>query len=161
MNLMKQIIQLLVSMVEAHRQAAELEKAKKEVLIAGDFTELTQLLQRESEVVATISRLEDERIKAVSAYMNKQGAGGTRFTLEELLSVEKNPLIEETVQSLAKELRQLVEEINTLNETNRQLIESSLSYLEYSINMMIPKEPAIGYGPNKGNRHSSLLDAKI
>jgi uncharacterized membrane protein YgaE (UPF0421/DUF939 family) len=83
------------------------------------------------------------------------------FSLEELLQIENDESIKNKLHSLAKQLRQLIKEITFLNESNQELIQTSLSYVQFTISMHLRKEPSIGYGPNNKNRYKSLLDAKI
>jgi len=161
METLNQIIQTLASMVEAHKRVLELANEKKAVLISGDVKELQTLLSRESASVEELQQLEQQRMRGVAVYMYEKGFQGRSLTLEELLTVEKAPAARFALQAHAKELRHLVQEISELNQTNQQLIETSLSYVQYSIGMLVPKEPSIGYGPNGRNRYASLLDAKI
>lgn len=161
METLKQVVQTLASMVEAHQRVLALANEKKSILISGDINELQTILSRESAAVEEIQQLEQQRIQWVAAYMSEKGVRGESFTLEELLKIEKAPGIRIALQSQAKELRGLVQKISELNQTNQQLIETSLSYVQYSIGMLVPKEPSIGYGPNGRNRYASLLDAKI
>lgn len=161
MESLNQIIFTLEAMVDAHKRVLELADEKKNVLISGDVKELQNLLSRESSAVEKIEHLEEQRMTWVKTYMAEKNVQGQSFTLEVLVAIEKAPAARMTLQSLAKELRDLVQKISKLNETNQQLIRTSLSYVQYSIGILVPKEPTIGYGPKAGKRYSSLLDAKI
>jgi flagellar biosynthesis/type III secretory pathway chaperone len=160
MESLKQVIQTLASMVDAHKRVLELANRKKSILISGDVIELQTLLTHESAAVEELQKLEQQRMEWVAAYMSEKGVQGESFTLEDLLTIVTAPAIRIALQSQAKELRNLVQKISELNQTNQQLIETSLSYVQYSIGMLVPKEQSIGYGPNGRNRYASLLDAK-
>jgi flagellar biosynthesis/type III secretory pathway chaperone len=161
MESLKQVIQTLASMIDAHKRVLELANDKKSILITGNLKELQTLLSHESAAVEELQQLEQQRIQWVAAYMGEKGVQGDSFTLEELLTNETAPAVRIALQSQAKELRSLVQKISELNQTNQQLIETSLSYVQYSIGMLVPKEQPIGYGPKGKNRYASLLDAKI
>ena len=161
MESLKQVIQTLASMVDAHKRVLELANQKKSILISGDVKELQTLLTHESAAVEELQQLEQQRMEWVAAYMGEKGVQGEFFTLEELLTIVQVPAVRNALQAQAKELRSLVQKISELNQTNQQLIETSLAYVQYSIGMLVPKEPSIGYGPNGRNRYASLLDAKI
>lgn len=162
MESVNSIISILETMVDAHKKVLDVAKAKKNILISGEVQELQTSLTRESTLVEEIQQLEQQRMQYVQIYLTEKGVQGNSFTLEELIGFETDPGARDRLQSQAKVLRGLIQEISTLNETNKKLIETSLSYVQYSIGMLVQKEPAIGYGPKGGrNRYSSLLDAKI
>ena len=77
------------------------------------------------------------------------------------MEVAEDPGHKATIILLAKQLRQIIQELSHINESNQQLIQTSLSYIQYSFGIHVRKEPAIGYGPNAGKRYSNLLDAKV
>ncbi len=159
METVKQVVQVLSEMVTAHKEAAAVIKEKQNVLIKGDIAGLQQLLQQESQLSSRIEELEGQRSEYVKQHMSMHGMVQEGTTLDELAATAA-PSDKQLLQSLAKELRSLVDDIISLNEKNRQLIEASLSYVHYSIGLLVPKEQPIGYGAGNG-RYASVLDAKI
>ena len=120
---------------------------------------MQQLLQQESHRSGRIEELEGQRTEYVKQHMSMHGMVLEDTTLDKLAATA-TPSERQLLQSLAKELRALVDDIISLNEKNRQLIEASLSYVHYSIGLLVPKEQPIGYGAGSG-RYASVLDAKI
>jgi flagellar biosynthesis/type III secretory pathway chaperone len=161
MESLKHIIQTLETMIESHTRILDLAKEKRTVLVDGQISELKTLVYRESMCADEIQKLEQQRKRFVQEYMGQKGITSHSFTLEELINSQDNASTKSTLTSIAKKLRTLVEDITHINESNQQLIQTSLSYVQYSIGMHVRKEPAIGYGPNSSNRYSNLLDAKI
>jgi hemerythrin-like domain-containing protein len=160
MEFLKKLILALEEMIEAHRRLLKLSNEKRESLINGDIQGLKSLIQQESKCADVIQNLEDQRKQIVNEYMLSKGIISESFTLERLINSETVPQFKDTLQSIACQLRDLVHEIKNINDSNQQLIQSSLSYIEYSIEMHVRKEPALGYGPHTTKRYLSMLDAK-
>lgn len=152
----------LESMIEAHSRLLEVANEKRTVLVSGDTQGLQTLVHKESLYIDEIQKLEENRKQQVQEYMENQGVTGESFTLDELMQIIKSPNEQVALQTIAKKLRSLVQELTHVNESNQQLIQTSLSFVQYSIGMHVRKEPPVGYGPKAGNnRYSSILDAKI
>jgi flagellar biosynthesis/type III secretory pathway chaperone len=161
MESLKEVIQTLETMIDAHTSLLGLAGEKRNILVDGNIQLLQSLVYREGLLVDEIQKLELQRSKFVQEYLGKRGLPGHSFTLEELIEIQDNASSKATLKNIAKQLRFLIQEITHLNESNQQLIHTSLSYLQYSIGMFVRKEPAIGYGPHAKNRYSNLLDAKV
>jgi flagellar biosynthesis/type III secretory pathway chaperone len=156
----KKLIQTLETMVDDHKKLLELANEKRNFLVEGNVEGLRSLTHQESLFVEEIQKLEQQRIQFVQEYMNRRGLTGQFFTLEELFEVVDEPASKASLESIAKKLRLLIAEITHLNESNQQLIETSLSYIQYSFGLLVRKEPSIGYGPHATSRYSNMLDAK-
>ncbi|MGJ7909845.1 flagellar protein FlgN [Neobacillus sp. LXY-1] len=161
MDPIKLIIQTLEAMVGAHSQLLDLAKEKRSVLVEGDINQLQNIIYRESSCTEEIQKLEEQRKALVKVYLEGKGIPEKDSTIEELLKVQENVEHRTVLSGLAKQLRSLIREISQLNESNQQLIQSSLSYTQFMIGMHVRKEPSIGYGPKSKNRYTNLLDAKI
>ena len=161
MNSLNTLIQTMENMVEAHTRLLELATKKRALLVDEDIQGLQKLVLQESTYTSKIQELEQQRQQIVQDYMAQQGITGQSFTLEDLLNVQKDPSIKATIQSISKQLLNLIKKITSLNESNQLLIHTSLSYIQYSLGMLVQKEPGFGYGPNSKKRYSNYLDAKI
>ncbi|MDR7000978.1 flagellar protein FlgN [Neobacillus niacini] len=157
----EKLIQTLEAMIDAHTHLLDLVKEKRAILIEGNTLRLQELIQRESSCVGEIQKLELDRKNFVQNYLNQMGLTNPSPTLEELIKNENNPITKSTLNKISKQLRFLIKEITNINESNQQLIQTSLSYVEYSLGMLVPKVPNIGYGPKSGRRYANLLDAKV
>jgi flagellar biosynthesis/type III secretory pathway chaperone len=151
----------LEEMIDAYKRMLDLAKEKRTLLVEGDSDGLKAVVYRESSCVDEIQKLEQQRKQLVQEFMVNKGLSGQSFSLEELSNNLGSPFVKTTLQFISIQLHVLIQEISHLNESNQQLIQASLSYVQYSMGMLVKKEPAIGYGPNAKNRYSNMLDAKI
>jgi septal ring factor EnvC (AmiA/AmiB activator) len=161
MEALKILIQTMETMVDAHRRLLHLAKGKITILVDGNIQELQSHVYREGLCVEEIQKLEQIRKQYVQVYMEQKGIQADSFTLEELIKVQKDESSRAQFTKIAMQLREIIQEISKLNESNQKLIQASLSYIQFSIGMFAKKEPAIGYGPYAKNRYSNMLDAKI
>jgi flagellar biosynthesis/type III secretory pathway chaperone len=161
MDSIMSVLKTLEQLVETHNHLLDIMNEKRTILVDGNIDGLQSILLRESSLVDEIQKLEEQRIQFVQEYFLKKDLVSTNFSLEELVQIENDESIKNKLHLLAKQLRQLIKEITILNESNQELIQTSLSYVQYTISMHLRKEPSIGYGPNNKNRYMSLLDAKI
>ncbi|WEG11248.1 flagellar protein FlgN [Pullulanibacillus sp. KACC 23026] len=161
MDTLKRLLLTLNAMVDAHTRVLELAQEKRALLIQGPIQDLQDLIVKENNCVVDIQNLEQERQLLVQEYMEQNRLSSLTYTLEDLLKHLKQQNVKDTFVTLAKQLRHLIKEITHLNESNQQLLQTSLSYIHYSIGILARREPAITYGPQSTNGYSSLLDAKV
>ncbi|WP_312470785.1 flagellar protein FlgN [Neobacillus sp.] len=161
MEALNKLIQTLETMTDAHRRLLDLAEEKRKILVDGNVQDIQSIINRESSCIDEIERLEQNRTQLVQAYMAQKGLTGQSFTLEDLINIQNDTTTKTTLHFIAKQLRGIVQKITLINESNQQLIQTSLTYIQYSMGMLVRKEPAIGYGPNAKNRYSNMLDAKV
>ncbi|MCM3567020.1 flagellar protein FlgN [Neobacillus mesonae] len=161
MKLIEKVIQTLESMIAAHSKALDLAEEKRHILVEGNIQGLERLIHLETNCADEIQKLEEQRSHQVQACMMQHGYTGSSYTLEELIGLLHDTVMKNKLNSLAKQLRTQIQEIAGLNESNQQLIQASLSYIQYSMGLFVQREPVIGYGPNSAKRYANLLDAKI
>ncbi|CAH2712901.1 hypothetical protein BACCIP111895_00034 [Neobacillus rhizosphaerae] len=161
MDYLKMLKHTMETLVEVHTRLLDLVREKQHILVKGDTHDLQNMVHRESLCVADIQKLESKRNRLVQEFFEQKGIKGPSFTLEEIMKIEDDSGTNTSLKIIAKQLRVLIQEITHINESNQQLIHTSLSYVQYSIGMLVRKEVAIGYGPHAVNSYSNLLDAKI
>ena len=161
MQALNQLIETMEMMIDAHSRLLQIAKEKRATLVEGNIQGLQTLVYRESSCADEIQKLEQKRKDIVQEYIENKGCSSHLYTIEEVLNTVIDQALETKINLIAKQLRDLVYEITHINESNQQLIQTSLSYVQFAMGILIPKEQAIGYGPKAAKRYSSLLDAKI
>ncbi|AGK55382.1 flagellar protein FlgN [Bacillus sp. 1NLA3E] len=158
---MEKLVQILAEMIDAHTRLLDLAKEKRTILVDGSIDGLQSVVIQENSCVNEIQKLDQQRQQSVQEYMAQKGIMGHFFSLEEYLKSKDDGALKSALTRMAEQIRHLIQEISYLNESNQQLILTSLSYIQFSVAMFVQKEPVIGYGPNAGNHYSNLLDAKV
>lgn len=153
--------QTLTYMLEAHQQLLILARQKRAILVEGKVPELQNIISKESKWTVHILKLERQRQLEIKESFDEKGFTQYDLTMEQFIQVIDEPEEKLFLTKIIGQLRDIVQELSQLNRNNQELIQMSLSYIQYSLNILLPKEPAIGYGMKQTARSAKLLDAKI
>ncbi len=158
------LIALLAELSELCQGLLELSKQKREFLIAGQAQKLEAVTRQEEVLILRIGKLEVLREKvlqeiAAAHQLNTQG-----LTISQL-----RQLADEEVANKIKEFEQvfssITNELVPLNQLNTQLIQQSLNFVNYNINLLAQTQTGPTYaakgssGQNQPSRN--FLDAKV
>ncbi|HJV44986.1 MAG TPA: flagellar protein FlgN [Bacillota bacterium] len=160
METLGKIKQTLEKMLVIHKRLLDLEKEKQMVLVNGDAKLLQNVINQESTLVEQIGKLEGERQQQVKQFASEKKLPSQISTVNDLIRCLDNQEEKSSLIQSAQQLTVLVEEIQQLVKSNQELIKLSLSYVQYSMGILIQREPAIGYGPRSSKGHVNFLDAK-
>jgi flagellar biosynthesis/type III secretory pathway chaperone len=153
--------QTLSNMVDAHQQLLQLAKEKRAFLIEGNVSKLEVVIGKESKYTEIIRKLDEQREQQVQQFMLEKSCVDGTYTMGKLIEMVDNLQEKYYFSSITENLKGIVHEISQLNKNNQQLIQMTLSYIQYSINILMPKEPMIGYGKKTKASSVKFLDAKI
>lgn len=161
MESLLELKQIMTHLIENHQQLIDLAKQKQIVLVEGKVSELQNILIKENKNIDLIQNLEERRIKVVKGYVEDNSDMHNSLTMDQFIKLLKEPELKEWFETNSSQLINLIQELSLLNQNNQELIQMNLSYIQYSINILIPKEQSIGYGKKSQVRSAKLLDAKI
>ncbi|WP_294748998.1 flagellar protein FlgN [uncultured Exiguobacterium sp.] len=128
-------MQLINQLNEAHAQLLALAEEKKQVLIANDMRRLSEIVKEEPVHIKRIEALEQERLALMGS-----------VTMTEW--IETHP---EDVDSL-RTLLQTLGQLRQLNTLNAELLEQSLHYLDWHLQLLIPEADDFTYGQSALNQ---------
>ncbi|SHI38555.1 flagellar protein FlgN [Lutispora thermophila] len=138
-----------------YKELLSISKKKKDVIIDNKIDELDSIIKMEGNLVLEISKLEDEREKAVDELAKELGCDGKELSISYLCSkLEDRRVVD--LKKIADNIGKTLSELKEINDLNGKLIEQSLEYVNFSINLVadIMEEQ----GSFRGN---SLFDAKV
>jgi hypothetical protein len=147
--------------VDAHLQLLQLAKEKRVFLIEGNVSKLEIVIGKESKYTEIIRKLDEQREQQVHQFMLEKSCNDGTYTMGKLIQMVNESQEKDNLSMITEKLKGIVHEISQLNKNNQQLIQTSLSYIQYSINILMPKEPVIGYGKRTKASSVKFLDAKI
>ena len=128
-------MQLINQLNEAHAHLLALAEEKKQVLIANDMRRLSEIVKEEPVHIKRIEGLEQERLALM----------GT-VTMTEWIATHP-----EDVDSL-RTLLQTIGQLRQLNTLNAELLEQSLYYLDWHLQLLIPEADDFTYGQSALNQ---------
>lgn len=158
------LIALLAELSELCQGLLELSKQKREFLIAGQAQKLEAVTRQEEVLILRIGKLEVLREKvlqeiAAAHQLNTQGL--TISQLRQLADDENANKIKEFEQVFSGITNELV----PLNQLNTQLIQQSLNFVNYNINLLAQTQTGPTYAAKGSSGQSqpsrTFLDAKV
>ncbi len=126
---------ILEQLVSEHDALLDLAKEKKTILIQNDMKRLSQIVKEEPVHLKRIEQLEQQRLERMG-----------QVTMTEWL--QDHP---EDVASLRR-LLQTIGQLKRLNDLNAELLEQSLHYLDWHLQLLIPEADDFTYGQSALDR---------
>jgi len=157
------LVEILETQARLYKDLLALAKEKQPVLVKGDLAKLEELTKKEREIVFQVGRLEEQRFKVQQVLANHFGVSGTELTISFLAKKIEDPF-KTRLTGLGRELTVTLDELRNNNELNTQLIEQSLGYIDYMVNLLTSLDDTPTYQGQHGNNSqqtSRLFDKKI
>lgn len=120
----------------------EISKTKKNLIIEGKISELDKIVKLENNMIFDIGQLEKVREQETENLCSALGLDKKGLILTELAK-KLEPKYSEHLVKLQKMLTQVFDELKDLNQLNGKLIEQSLEYIDYSINVITSSNQAV------------------
>ncbi|MVP01544.1 flagellar protein FlgN [Paenibacillus lutrae] len=160
------IASVLDRMIECHQQLQVIGVRKREAILQNSIQELSALVHKESKCIREIQELDQQRILKINEYLvSRCYKMNPNITVSELVKLvfkaEEKQLLMDRQEKLLHELLQLKE----LNETNRQLVEQSLGYIDLSLDLLTatPEQDAVYAHPaqqGQSKRKNAYFDTR-
>ena len=160
----EQLITVLKKEYDIYRDYIDLAKKKKEIIITGNVKELDHITSLEQDMILNMGKIDKIRVAIIGNLLNE-------LQVKEIENIsELVPYLEEQdrdkVLGLKDKLEKVLQEIQECNELNGKLIQQSLEYLDFNLNLMTS---ANTQGTTYGNRADeknvkskpNLFDVKI
>lgn len=158
-EVVKDIVNVLQELIEVHEQLIVLGKEKQQVIGAADTNGLSRVTSQEKRLLQTLVDLEQRRANLVRDYFKQTGLVVVRkFKMEHLIQAVYNAEEKRMLIETSDTLRKLIDTLKELNDFNQQLLRMQLSYVDYSLDLLIgPVEEEVTYHRAlQANGHSRL-----
>ncbi|SEN64545.1 flagellar protein FlgN [Paenibacillus sp. OV219] len=152
------IIATLEQQADVYSQLLTLAKEKTPYLVHNQVEQLNAAIQKERKLVKIAEDLEQQRMRLCGQYFTNLGLlrykGGK---ISEMIRTVTSHQDKKLLTDLHTTLTSLLEDLQVTSKLNQQLIEQSLKFIDYSIDLMVddpnsdvvyqhPHSP--GYGNN-------------
>ncbi|WP_159885432.1 flagellar protein FlgN [Paenibacillus puerhi] len=160
------ILHTMTELNEVHDNLLDMAEQKRHVIVKNEVDKLSHLVARENKLLKRIEELDTQRIEATGNFLIEKGyKPNPKVTISDLTKIifnidEKRTLLEEQKRLLAK-----IRKLRELNQLNQQLIEHSLAYIDYSLDLMVgpPEDEVFYHNPNQpasGIKRLGIFDTK-
>lgn len=148
---MRQLVESLDELQKLYGQLYEIGQQKKELIIGDQIDELTGLLNKESRLLKQFDERDNARVQAIVALQKERGHRvNPRATLSQVNALLTSPEEQRELADAQKRLAETAVALKELNALNQQLIQQSIDFIEYSLDLMVgPEEDEVVYrNPN-------------
>jgi FlgN protein. len=165
---MEQLITRLEEILEnetiLYSQILNLGNKKTDIIIKGKINELSVLAEQEQDIVSKLSKLELEREKITLTINKELSLPDRERTLSQILS-SINSDHAAILSKTQNKLLNIIKQVKRVNDENGKLINNSLEYIEFSINVLSnAANPGNNYNPvgySDSSTKSSMFDMKL
>jgi flagellar biosynthesis/type III secretory pathway chaperone len=150
----QQLIDVIGRLTHAHKALLTLAEQKKNALIGNHVDEVSAITNKETRISRTIDQLLKEQADATNAFFRSKGFQPTRaITVTELSRLIAEPELKDELLRAREALLATIELLATANQLNQQMIQQSLSFVNYSIDLVVgPDEDPVYRNPlGQGN----------
>ena len=131
-----QLLEIMDEQVERHKELLGLSLEEKDAIVQNDIETLGKLISLKNIVISQNNRLEKKRISLVNDIALVMGSDKTDIDFASLVDIMKDLPEEEQLKDVGARLRDVVSDLKEANDLNRELLESALEYVEFSINAL-------------------------
>lgn len=164
--MVESIVETLEKQAVLYSQLLELAKQKTPLLVKNEVEQLNAIMQKEKKLLKQVEELEQVRMQLSGQFFSSLGLlrykGGR---LSEMIRTVTSAQDKQKLTELHGQLTGLLNDLQKVNQLNQQLIEQSLKFIDYSIDLMVddPNENityqhplSLGYG----NTRNGLFDTR-
>jgi flagellar biosynthesis/type III secretory pathway chaperone len=160
------LIQTMTALNDIHDTLFELAEQKKQVLIRNDMEQLTLIVSKENKLIKKIGELDQQRLDAIGQFLIEKGyKPNPKVTLSDLSKIIFNVEEKKALIDLQRQLTTTVHKLRQINIVNQQLIEQSLAFIDYSLDLYVgaPEDEVVYHNPQqqmKAGKRPGLFDTK-
>ncbi|KIL40688.1 flagellar biosynthesis protein FlgN [Gordoniibacillus kamchatkensis] len=132
------LLELMERLAAVHSQLIELANEKTPVLVRNDVDSLNAIIHRENKLVRQVAELDRERVQRTGEYLISRGYNpDPRVTVSDLIKIIFKADEKKALMNVQQILLEKLIELKRLNETNQKLIEQSLAFINFSIDLLV------------------------
>jgi len=136
----------LTMLERMHKSLLELALKKTEIIKVGDIEALDQLLKDEQAHIAAIDKLEQQRQKQVTDYLEAKGLALTdKTTVADVIEVAVQETEKVTLSAVRDRLMQIINDLRKQNDLNQKLVFQSLQIVNLTLDAVRPRTEQMNY----------------
>lgn len=140
------ICSTLEKLERMHKSLLELAFKKTELIKTNNMEALDQMLKDEQAHVAAIDKLEQQRQKTVTEYLEAKGfASSDNMTVADVIKVAEHEVDKQNLENVRNRLIRLIDDLRKQNNFNQKLVFQSLQFVNLTLDMLRPQPEQINY----------------
>lgn len=158
-GVLQELIQVLAGLKDVYGRLLSLAHEKQEALVHNDLAAVEAAVAGEEKLVVQVGKLEERRNQLVEALARELGLDQQQLSISRLAEAGLGHVAE--LQGVADELSRVLAELTRVNEQNHQLLQQSLKYLEFTINLLAGQEELPVYQGKEGKQPAERTPARL
>lgn len=159
------LITIIEKLLEAHETLLELSNEKIKIIVTNDIDRLNLIVNKESKLVRHIGELDQQRFQEISKYLISRGYNpNPQITVSDLIRLIFKAEEKQALLNAHNLLMAQLENLRQVNKSNKQLIQQSLSFIDYSIDLVMgPSEEDVVYrnpSQQKSDKRLGMFDRR-
>ncbi|MGZ9586270.1 flagellar protein FlgN [Paenibacillus marinisediminis] len=149
------IIDNLYTLEGYYQELIESARRKTRVIVENDIDQLLKCTQAEKSLMKQIAEAEQQLLDRSYAFIQSKGIRSQlKLTVTELSKLVFDPDQRQSLRAVQLKLNDTLESLKELNDHNQQLLDQSLQYVNYRLDLMIeyPDEGLTYKRPEQSNR---------
>ena len=161
MKSVEQFIEILSEQLKLNEELLDISLEKKSVIMDNDTKTLNVMAHKEQEVVKRIISLEKLRGAVVANIERELGIEHIDNIADIVNNIENEQ--GHLIKEIGNQLRTVLDRLQEANELNNKLLEISIDYIEFSVNVLTSTPEPKTYGKKAFEQNSgktNFFDAK-
>jgi hypothetical protein len=158
------IIHALEKLLELHNGLLELSRKKTEAVKTGSMDTLMTLIAQERKQIRKVEKAETERMKLVTEWFAANDLAEEEHTITMLLNRLETGQLKTKLLDITTRLTEVVTLLKQQEGLNYALIQQSMQFVQYSLDLINPTIQSINYGSASDKQNESatqsLFDSK-
>lgn len=159
------LVTILENLNEAHLTLLDIARQKGPILVKNQVEELNQLVNKENKIMRQVVQMDEQRIEAINKYLFSRGYHpNPKITISDLAKVMFKHEEKRMLLDAQERLVQTITELKKEHALNMKLIEQSLAFINYSLDVVLgPEESPIYEHPahqTYGNKRNGMFDTR-
>lgn len=143
----------LKDQIEVVKALRDLAYAKTDLIMENKLEDLSSLTKREGDLINSLALLEENRLRLLDLW-------GVEINTPISHIIDKLPEGREEILHIKDSLSSLMEDLDTRNKLNGDLIRENLEWIDFNMNLLMGPGPS-GYGEGKTQEASKIFDRKV
>jgi flagellar biosynthesis/type III secretory pathway chaperone len=160
------LTETLEKLIELHQVLLKLAQEKTPVIVKDEVERLSAIMSQENKLLKQVADLDRQRVERTSEYLQARGyAPNPNVTISDLIRMIFKVEDKKMMQVLQQRLLESISELRKANDLNQKLIEQSLQFINYSIDLLTgaPDQDATYRNPQQqgyGTARAGLFDTR-
>ncbi len=163
-ELIDKLLEVLEQEYKVYEDILRLSKDKTNIIVEGKVSELDNIVKLEQALVMQIARIDQKREEILQQICNETDSGEKTMNISEIKKHTSEAQSKRLEEYQGKMLG-IVDELGHINKLNSKLIQNSLEFIEFSLNLMANADAASNNYGKKGDSSNksrkNLIDMKL